>query len=334
MAKEQFREWNPIRDISIKYIDGAGNKQYWIANSEGLLNNILRIVESFMEQGFKLTNRQLYYQLVAGAAGKGTQIPNADEVYKRVNTFLTDGRYGGYIDWEAIEDRGRVPTMPPEWDNIKDFVESATRAFRLPRWQDQECYVELYTEKQALESILEPIANKHHIYFGYNKGYSGAAPFYDLSKRVMAKISEGKFVKILYAGDLDPSGVDMIRDIRDRITEFLTKGDEAIDIDSVEEYFEVIPLALNMEQVRQYNPPPNPAKITDPRAKGYIAIYGNVSWELDALRPEVLTGIIETGIQLFLDVDKYNAWIAREKPLKQKLQDFADSLVNSEEPEV
>mgnify|MGYP001576196173 FL=1 len=184
--------------------------------------------------------------------------------------------------------------------------------------------------------MLLPIANQYHIHFGYNKGYSSAASMYELSKRIIYQIGQGKKVKILYAGDHDPSGLDMIRDIEERIIELLTKGEDALfDIITLEdgEWFEVIPLALNMEQIRQYNPPPNPAKITDPRAAWYIEEYGQSGWELDALRPEVLRGIVERGIQAQMDVEKYNAWIAREKPLKQKLQDFADSLVNGDEPE-
>ncbi len=325
MATEQFRDWSPKGDIKIKYKDGHGVGQYWTTSQETLLNDILGIIEDFMNQKITLTNRQLYYQLVASEL-----IPNATEIYKRICEFLTDARYGGYIDWDAIEDRGRPRQMHAEWDNVKDFVNDAIQSYRLRRWSDQEYYVELYTEKQSSESILAPIADRYHISFSYNKGYSGAAPFYDLSKRIFRKISGGKDVVLLYAGDHDPSGIDMVRDIKERITEFLTKGDDGYDVSAVEMFFHVVPLALNMEQIRQYNPPPNPAKISDPRARKYVEQFGNVSWELDALRPEVLTDIIERGIQRFMDVYKYNSWIEKEKPDKQRLQDFADSLVNGD----
>ncbi len=323
MAKEKFRDWTPKGDIKVNYKDAHGNEQTWKASQADLLENVQKIIEEFQRQQIRLTNRQTYYQLVAGNI-----IPNADKVYKRICVFLTDARYGGYIDWDAIEDRGRVAHRHAEWKNVKEFMGDVVDAFRLPRWSDQECYVELFTEKQAVESVLSPLANKYHIHFGYNKGYSSAAMMYELSKRIVEQIYEGKKVKLLYAGDHDASGLDMVRDIQERIVEFLMKGDDAFELDLVEELFEIVPLALNMEQIEQYNPPPNPAKITDPRASWYIQKYGNSSWELDALRPEVLRDIVERGIQENMDIDKYNAWIAREKPLKQKLQDFADSLVN------
>jgi hypothetical protein len=54
-------------------------------------------------------------------------------------------------------------------------------------------------------------------------------------------------------------------------------------------------LALNMDQIERYNPPPNPAKLTDSRANGYIARYGSSSWELDALEPTVLARLVPRG---------------------------------------
>jgi hypothetical protein len=326
--KEQFREWNFRGDIKVKYTDGSGNKNIWQKNQKELLMQIINIVDNYLSQEITLTNRQLYYQLVSRDI-----IPNADEIYKRICTFLTDARYGGLIDWEAIEDRGRVPTKSSEWKDIKSLIKSATYSYRLPRWQDQEYYVELYCEKQAMESVLKPVAQKYHVYFGVNKGYSSASTMYDLAQRIKEKINEGKRAIILYLGDHDPSGLDMVRDIHKRICEFLTSGDEVIDIVGDEEdnpYFRIIPLALNMQQIKRYNPPPNPAKITDPRAKWYIGEYGNKSWELDALEPKVLIKIAENGIKEFCDIDKYNHWIEKEDEEKKALEKFGDSLLAKE----
>ena len=123
-----------------------------------------------------------------------------------------------------------------------------------------------------------------------------------------------------------PSGLDMIRDITDRITEFLTKGDRGFEEWFVEENFEVIPIALTMEQIKKYNPPPNPAKITDPRAKKYIEEFGKVSWELDSLNALELRKIAEKSVLEYLNEKKYNVWVDKEKKEKQALIDFGISL--------
>lgn len=320
--KEQFRNWNFRGNLKINYRDSNGNKKLWTKEQDILLSEIDGIITQYQDINITLTNRQLYYQLVAGGI-----IPNADDVYKRICKFLTDARYAGLIDWSAIEDRGRKPHIHADWNSVSDLISDACYTYRLPRWKDQDTYLELYVEKQAMESVLKPVANKYHIHFGYNKGYSSASVMYDLSKRVKTQLELGKEVKILYLGDHDPSGLDMIRDIAERTEEFLTKSENRVEAFTS---FEVIQIALNMTQIKKYNPPPNPAKITDPRAKWYIAKYGQSSWELDALKPELLMKLTETEIQKHIDMDKYNAWIALEDEQKQALEEFGKSLDDEE----
>lgn len=72
------------------------------------------------------------------------------------------------------------------------------------------------------------------------------------------------------------------------------------------------------------NPPPNPAKITDTRSPAYIEQYGRVSWEVDALPPEVLNKVLESAILEYLDEDEYNAQLAKEAKQKTEIKLFID----------
>jgi len=318
---ETFRTWNPKGTIKTNYKDGKGITKVWSSSQELLLSRIVHITESYRAQKITLTGRQLYYQLVAGGV-----IPNAMEIYKRISKFSTDARYGGHIDWNSIEDRGRIPEKHAEWEDVQSLIESAVSSYRLPRWADQDKYVELYCEKQALESVFKPIANRYHIYFGYNKGYSSASTMYDLAKRIKHQIEEGKTTIILYFGDHDASGLDMVRDIEERILEFLTMGNDPIHPVDAADMFEVTQVALNINQVRQYNPPPNPAKMTDPRAKKYVDEWGQSSWELDALNPTILRDLAEQAILEHLDIEKYGAVIEQEEEEIEKLRKFGESI--------
>lgn len=313
--KEKFRDKVPAGKIKITY-KISGISHLWQTTAEELFSQIDEVVDYYISVGIKLTNRQLYYQLV----GKDL-ITNADEVYKKVCVFLTDVRYAGLIDWEAIEDKEREPHKHGEWSNIKSLVQSAIYSYRLPRWDDQEYYLEMYCEKKAGINVLQPIADEYHIYFGFNKGYSSASAMYDLAKRIMEQIENSKMVIILYFGDHDASGLDMIRDINERITEFLVEGEYPVKPD-----FKVIPVALTMEQIKKYNPPPNPAKITDPRAKWYIEKFGEESWELDSIDAMELRRIAENSILRYIDIEKYNAWVKRETREKKLLINFANNL--------
>lgn len=175
-----------------------------------------------------------------------------------------------------------------------------------------------------------------------NRGYSSASAMHDAWIRFKNKISEDedRKVTILYLGDHDPSGLDMLRDIETRIAEFyygrymydasLKKKEQIeFDVPYILELmkFEVVPVALTFEQIRQYNPPTNPAKFKDPRAKDYIKRYGKYSWEVDALRPEVLNQILEDAITSRMDLDLYNDIIKEEEDGRKKLKKAA-SLVN------
>jgi len=285
--------------------------------TQAILNKITEIIEEYQEQGYVLTLRQLYYQLVARDV-----IPNRVQEYAKLSTILTDARMGGIVDWDAIEDRERVPKHHSEWSNLRSLVNSAIYSFRLPRWEDQPEYTELWTEKRALTSVLEPITDKYHVPLIVNKGYSSTSAMHDAALRLQAKISDGKEVTILYLGDHDPSGLDMDRDIRDRLAAF----------DLHDEYkIEVIRVGLTHDQIERFRPPPNPAKVTDPRATQYMRKFGRTCWEVDALRPPDLSRIVEKAIVRHLNIEKYHAVIEKEALLKKALEAAAHEIEKGEE---
>lgn len=285
------------------------NKRFSTKN-RNLLQKCLSILNEYEQKGIKVTLRQLYYQLVARGI-----IPNLDKEYHKLSGILTDARYCGFVDWKAVEDRIRIPHKHSEFDNVLNLVESAKYSYRLDRWKDQEYYVELFTEKDAISSVLKPIADEWHIYLNVNRGYSSATAMYDASKRFV--INYGKNCILLYLGDHDPSGLDMIRDIDDRLAEF------GCDV-------EVIPIALTLEQVKKYNPPPNPAKLSDSRAKEYVAHFGGTSWEVDALPPDVMIDLVNSTILQYVDIEKMEQVKKQEKEDMKQLEKFAKELGENE----
>jgi hypothetical protein len=259
------------------------------------------IIDEYQEQDLRLTARQLYYQFVSRDL-----IPNQPAEYKKLTALLTDARYAGLVDWDAIEDRGRVAASPSEFDDIGELTRVAMRAYRLPRWEGQDHYAELWVEKQALAGVLEPLASEFHATLMVNKGYSSASAMKESAERLINK-ADDREIDIFYLGDHDPSGEDMVRDIEERLAEFGVCN------------LAVVKIALTTHQVKQYRPPPNPAKLTDPRAAAYIAKHGNKSWEVDALPPNVLAQLIRAAFEAILDVKKMDAIKRREEADKKRL---------------
>lgn len=258
------------------------------ANKErlALINDIL---EEYVADGFVLTLRQLYYQLVSRDI-----IPNQQIEYTRLSNILKKGRMAGIVDWDAIEDRVRRPQLPYWVVDIPDAINDTVRQYRLNRMRGQNGNIEVWVEKDALSSILSRVTEKYHLRLMVNRGYSSCSAMYEAYKR----LSSGD--TILYFGDHDPSGLDMIRDVRERLQDF------GIEVN-------VIPVALTMEQIKQFNPPPNPAKISDPRADWYISQWGYTSWELDALPPQELIRLCETEVLARIDLEMYQDMVEQEK---------------------
>lgn len=267
-----------------------------------LLTTINDILEEYKNDGYVLTLRQLYYQLVSKDI-----IPNNDKEYAKLSNILKKGRMCGIVDWAAIEDRVRVPKIPYYVDDIDDAINDTIRQYRLDRMKGQPRKVEIWVEKDALSNVLYRVSSKYHIRLMVNRGYSSVSAMYDAFKRL------NNNDVILYFGDHDPSGMDMIRDVKERLNEF------GLQID-------VKPVALNMDQINEFNPPPNPAKITDPRAKWYINKYGPTSWELDALPPKELIRLTENAVQSIIDIDVYNNMIVEEQSQIKKLETLRWSI--------
>lgn len=264
------------------------------------------ILDEYRGKGYSLTLRQLYYQLVARGF-----IENTVRSYKRIGDVISNARLAGLMDWSMIEDRNRVVVYPSHWRDPAEIIRSAARSFKIDRWENQPCYCEVMVEKDALSGILIPVCMKLDIRFTANKGYSSSSAMYEAGRRFSKQ--EGKELHLFYFGDHDPSGIDMTRDITDRVELF-----------SYGSGIEIHRLALNMDQVREWNPPKNPAKETDARFAGYAAEFGHSSWELDAVKPEDLEELVKDAVRELIDEDAWDETVAKEESMLVTLEKFAD----------
>ena len=294
--------------------------QKFSAGSMAIIDQANVILSTYEEQGFDLTLRQLYYQFVARAI-----IANKDTEYKRLGSIINDARLAGLIDWNHITDRTRNMRQNGHWSSPRDIIRSCANAFELDKWAAQDNYVEVWVEKDALVGVLQKACAPLDVPYFSCRGYTSQSEMWAAAMRLRSKLEAGKKCHIIHLGDHDPSGIDMSRDIEDRLTMFMrhhimqrcvkaigpAKEGETKESWSDRVYEEVWNggeyqqpvtihrIALNMDQIEEYDPPPNPAKLTDARAKSYIEKFGDKSWELDALEPSVITQLItDTVVEL------------------------------------
>jgi hypothetical protein len=285
-VKQQFIDWAP-RGASAEMVTKAEE-----------------ICIEWGRQGYDLTLRQLYYQFVSRDL-----IPNTFESYKRLGGIVDKARLAGLLDWSYIVDRTRNVYSTDGADTTpEDAIQSVAGGYQLPRWDNgQPCHVEVWVEKDALSGIVARAAREVHVPYFACRGYVSQSEMYASGRRFGRWVQRGKTVHIFHLGDHDPSGIDMTRDIRERLTMFA--GGREVNVHRI---------ALNMDQVRLYDPPPNYAKVTDSRFEGYQALYGDDSWELDALDPTVLHDLIVGAVREHIDVPAWEA-VGRQEERDQQL---------------
>ena len=287
--KQWFINWKPSR------------------KSQYLLDRIEEIIIDYQSKGYRLTLRQLYYQMVSR-----DYVPNSLKSYNTIGNLINNARLAGIIDWSVIEDRVRTAEVNSHWNNPNQILSAAVNSYYKDHWKNQENYIEVWCEKDAVSNIIQPVCSKYDVLFMANRGYSSQSAMYEAYQRLQKAINNEKYAVIIYFGDHDPSGIDMTRDIEDRMGLFLYGKGKFKQVDRQ---------ALNKDQIKRYNPPRNPAKITDTRFNKYSLIYGESSWELDALDPGILSDIVENAILKYMNksvFDEVEKEISEHKNLIRK----------------
>lgn len=294
MKYEKFEEWSPQPD-TIETLEQAK-----------------AVILEYADEGYDLTLRQLYYQLVAKDL-----IPNQEREYNRLTRIVSRGRRAGMLPWDVIEDRERSLRRMLNYDGPADFILSEISRYSIDLWEGQTYRPEVWVEKKALESVVRTVCNPLDVPFFACKGYVSDTAAWNAAKRHQGYISSGQLPVVLHLGDHDPSGMDMSRDIEDRLKTYGAGG-----------HARVKRIALNMNQIEEHNPPPNPAKVSDSRYEEYAQEHGTSSWELDALDPPTIHEIVEGAIKGLLDENLFEKRKQKKERHEKKLRRLAMDLAS------
>ena len=269
--------------------------------TQALIDRANVILEEYAVQGFVLTVRQLYYQFVARG-----YLANNERMYQKIIAVTSDARLAGLLDWNYLEDRTRYLRDLPHWESPKSLLSAITDQYRIRKWDKQPYYPEVWIEKDALVGVIAAVCEANDVPYFACRGYDSLSELWVAAERLRARNTLGQVPILFHLGDHDPSGIDMSRDIQDRLATFGV-------------FPEFQRLALNMDQVQQYAPPPNPAKQSDSRFQRYADQYGNESWELDALEPSVIVALIQDALDNIRDQNAWDAAIEQEDKARGQL---------------
>lgn len=276
------------------------------AETERLIDTANGIIGEYLEAGFRLTVRQLYYQLVARDV-----VPNTIQSYKRVASILNDARVAGLVDWDAIEDRTREFVRRQRWDSPEHILQATSASYHVDMWDTQPCRCFVIIEKEALVGVLSPVCSKLDVPLLAARGYPSGTVLREFALEDILPSIDNQRVVVFHLGDHDPSGIDMTRDLTDRLSMFSYQD------------VELVRIALTMQQIDQYNPPPNPAKTTDSRFQKYMDLYGTESWELDALPPTDLSQLVLDNVTQYIEPDAWEEKEAHVKDVQARIRKLA-----------
>lgn len=287
MTKIAYIDWSP-KPETMRLVDRANE-----------------IIAEYEADDYDLTLRQLYYQFVSRDL-----LENKQQEYKRLGSIISQARRAGLISWDAIVDRTRNLKRFSSWESPQDIIESCASSYRVDPWANQDWRVEVWFEKEALSGVFERACDEYRIPYFACRGNVSDSEMWSAARRLKRS---NKDVLILHFGDHDPSGMDMTRDITDKL-ELLRAGGRV----------EVRRIALNMDQIEEHQPPPNPAKETDSRFKKYQEMYGDESWELDALDPRTLSEMVQREVESVVDMDEWQAALALEESGRRDLDTIVE----------
>ena len=251
-----------------------------------------------------LTVRQVYYQAVSRLL-----VANRLNEYRRISRILTTLRRNDLLPWSAIEDRTRRTFDKRGMPNVMEYITSEMRTFLSPSGygrcyiQDQDVYVEVASEKDALASILEEAVWPYCTRLNVVRGQVSATMVNAMAERFDKAIMLGKRPILLYLGDLDPTGAAIPKALIRNMADWHSVGAELRRV------------ALNPEQVRQYNLPvsPDAAKEKDPNHSTWLREYGDQApVELDAIHPRDLTRITQDALGAVYDMSEVQEQKRRE----------------------
>ena len=258
-------------------------------NWNRILDTAAEMVTRYWTAGHWVTLRQLFYRLVAVE-----QLRNTESNYKQLSSRTAKARRAG--EFPALIDQTRSLNRPLNFTDPAEATDWLFDQYRVDRTEGQQHALYIAVEKRTLTQVLDRAFGDLGFPAFAFAGYPSQTLLEDIEADIEKRPDQAPV--LIYAGDFDATGVDIPRLVNDRIGA---------------SFHAIRHVALDPDQIRAHNLPPQPGKTTDSRAAGFVKKYGElVQVELDALPPEVLVDLYATAIDEFLDRSTFEAQLDRE----------------------
>ena len=288
-----------------------GRRRRTKAEIQSLRDDLLSIIATDPP----MTVRQVYYQAVTQGL-----IDKTEAAYKNVVIrLLGEMRRDHDLPYDWIADNTRWMRKPHTWSSMESLLQNTARTYRRSLWDDQDAYVEIWLEKEALAGVLYRETEAWDVPLMVTRGYPSLSFLHSAAETIEQQCCDplrpfcGKDVYLYYFGDYDPSGLDISRAVQEGI-EQMTDGAD----------FTFTRVAVTEEQIIDLNLPTRPTKRTDSRAKNFIG----ESVEVDAIPPATLRDLVRECIEAHVDDHALVATQKVETEEREAMEQFAAAWSN------
>lgn len=281
--------------------------------------------------------RKVHYWTLSHSEEEFTVMPNRNP-YQNTQLcwgFLTQAskmaRYLGLVDIKMVQDNKNpapiVEAIYSRYDYVYHEVDLPdldgdlqVHLYGAGTSMAQPYHTEVWVEKSTMNSVLAPICQRFYTNLVTFEGEASITSCLKLVERVVA--AGRKPTRIFYVSDLDPAGNSMPVATARKIEYLLQKYRVQVDL-------ELTPIALNVQQVEEYNLPSIPIKDTETRAGKFQNVYDGGAVELDALEalyPGALGDIVREALEKYYseDAEAHAQEVARKR--RQAVRDAVEQL--------
>jgi len=271
--------------------------------SKSQINSLLEAVTTIINgEAEQITIRHLFYRLVGLK-----HIEKTEKDYKSLCNHLTNWRRSGDVPWDAFADNTRWHLGRATFDGLNDAMKNTVECYRRNLWAEQDAYVEIWGEKDAISGILYSEAETFGVKVFTCRGFASLSSLYSAANTFKRAVANGKKVFIYYFGDHDPSGLAIDRAAVDSF-----RDDFGVEVNLTR-------AAITPEQIVEHNLPTRPMKKGDKRGKDWIG--GCV--EVDTMPPAALKGIVRDCITQHIDQFEWQQTKIIEAEERETLRSYA-----------
>lgn len=225
-------------------------------------------------------------------------IPKTDAGYNKVQRALVDMRRAGLIPYSKVRDTTRVRRRVWSVETFGEAAEHILKQYRYDYWVDQPLHIEVWSEKDSLSPLVEPICQEYGVHYAPMRGFDSETFCYETSEE-LKRIP--KPIKIFYLGDHDPSGWWAAKTIEEDLAKF---GVDA----------EVYHLAVLPNQIQDWYLSPRRASPSDSRYRAFVREFGSdLAVEVEAIRPDGIEWLVRNAILESIDRQAWNKALMLER---------------------